>query len=136
MSTVEHHDRRPGIVHCVVAPVGRAAQELRPAELGQQPLRIVVVAGGQVDRQRVPADQVAQHRVGAGLAGVGQVAGDDHAVRSRVEGEHPAEREVQAGGRLSGERSGAQVRIAEVCDGQAHAPNPSVRRHGPLSQER
>ena len=84
-----------------------------------------------------PTLSVASTRTAAlanGPAVVGEIAGDDDAVRAGVETHHPGEGELQSGGGSRPERPGGDVRVAQLSDVRRHPP--MIRRQPGLTTER
>jgi hypothetical protein len=100
------------------------AQERRVAEPGDEGARVVVVARHEVHRHRALAQDGPQRGVLVRVPGVGQVAGDDHAVRPRLERERAGERVGQGGRGRDGQGSPGQVEVTEVSD--PHGPNVAI----------
>ena len=61
-------------------------------------------------------DEAEQVGIGARMPVLAQVAGNDHAIRLRIQRQDPLQRPVQPGRRLPGERPGADVGTAQVGD--------------------
>jgi hypothetical protein len=103
-----------------------AAQVRSPAELREERLRVIVIAGHQMHGHRAAPHDGVQGGVLVRAAGVSQVAGDDDAVGPGRDGQQAADRLGQARGGLSRERPGHQVGVAEL--GDPHEAEPSNAR--------
>jgi hypothetical protein len=73
-------------------------------------------------RNREPFQDLAEQGIVAGSPVIGQVAGDDHAVRTDLQTEYATKRPMETGDRLRAECSGRDVRIAQLRD--QHGPPP------------
>ncbi len=95
------------------------AEVRRVAEPGDEGARVVVVARQQVHRHRAFAQDGPQRGVLVRVPGVGQVAGDDDAVRPRLDRQRAAERVGQPGRGPGGQGAPRQVEVTEVSDQHA-----------------
>jgi hypothetical protein len=95
------------------------AEVRRVSEPGDQGARVVVVARQQVHGYRAFAQDDPQRGVLVRVPGVGQVAGDDHAVRPRLDRQRTAERVGQPGRGPGGQRASRQVKVTEMSDPHA-----------------
>ncbi len=95
------------------------AEVRRVAEPGDQGTRVVVVARQQVHRDRAFTQDDPQRGVLVRVPGVGQVAGDDHAVGPRLDRQRPAERVGQPGRGPGRQGAPRQVEVTEMSDPHA-----------------
>ena len=95
------------------------AEVRRVAEPGDEGARVIVVARHQVHRDRAAPQDVAQRGVLVRVPGVGQVPGDDHAVRPRLDRQRAAERVSQPGRGPGGQGAPRQVEVTEMSDPHA-----------------
>jgi hypothetical protein len=95
------------------------AEVRRVAELRDEGARVIVVARHQVHRDRAAPQDGAQRGVLVRVPRVGQVPGDDHAVRPRLDRQRAAERVGQPGRGPGGQRAPRQVEVTEMSDPHA-----------------
>jgi hypothetical protein len=95
------------------------AEVPRVAEPGDEGARVVVVARQQVHGHRALPQDDLQRGVLFRVPGVGQVAGDDHAVRPRLDRQRAPERVGQAGRGRGRQGAPRQVEVTEMSDPHA-----------------
>src|SRR5712691_9252314 len=92
------------------------AEERRVAELGDERGRVVMVARHEVHGYRAAPQDGPQGGVLVRVPGVREVAGDDDAVRPRLDREHAADRFGEVRGGQCRQGPSHQVRVTEVGD--------------------
>ena len=103
----------------IVTGAGRGIGREEALLLSTEGARVIVVARHQVHRDRALAQDGPQRGVLVRVPGVGQVPGDDQAVRPRLDRQRAAECVGQAGRGLGRQGPSHQVEVTEVSDPHA-----------------